>query len=75
MDLDRWKQVDSLLQAALERPPHERDAFLRQACAGDAALERELRSLLSSEGQAGTFLRESGDRRRRAGNGSHPGGL
>ena len=33
MDSDRWKQVDSLLQSALERPPEERDAFLRHACA------------------------------------------
>ena len=35
MDSERWKQVDSLLQAALDRPPDERDAFLRQACVGD----------------------------------------
>ena len=39
MDSERWKQVDDLLQAALDRPPEERDAFLRQACAGDEALE------------------------------------
>ncbi len=35
MDSERWKQVDSLLQSVLERVPEERDAFLRQACAGD----------------------------------------
>ena len=56
MDSDRWKQVDNLLQLALERPPEERDAFLRQACAGDEALEREVRSLLASQQQAGSFL-------------------
>ena len=33
MDLDHWKQLDSLLQSVLERPPEERDAFLRHACA------------------------------------------
>ena len=43
MDSERWKQVDSLLQSVLERPPEERDAFLRRACAGDEALEREVR--------------------------------
>ena len=32
MDPERWKQVDSLLQAVLEQPPEERDAFLRDAC-------------------------------------------
>ena len=56
MDSERWKQVDSLLQSVLERPPEERDAFLRQACAGDEALEREVRSVLISQQQAGSFL-------------------
>jgi eukaryotic-like serine/threonine-protein kinase len=56
MDSDRWKKVDSLLQAVLERPPQERDAFLRDASAGDQALEREVRSLLISQQQAGSFL-------------------
>ena len=34
----------------------ERAAFLRQACAGDQELEREVRSLLASDQQAGSFL-------------------
>jgi tetratricopeptide (TPR) repeat protein len=56
MDSERWKRVDNLLQAALERPPGDRAVFLRQACAGDHALEREVRSLLASQQQAGSFL-------------------
>jgi tetratricopeptide (TPR) repeat protein len=56
MDSELWKQVDSLLQAVLDRPPAERDAFLRKSCAGDEALEREVRSLVSSQQQAGSFL-------------------
>src|SRR2546428_13964336 len=52
----RWKQVDNRLQGVLERPPAERDAFLREACAGDEALEREVRSLLASQQEAGSFL-------------------
>ena len=56
MDSDRWKQIDSLLQAVLERPPSERDGFLRQACGGDGELEREVRSLLASQEEAGSFL-------------------
>jgi eukaryotic-like serine/threonine-protein kinase len=55
-DSERWKRIDNLLQSALERPPDEREAFLRRACAGDEALEREVRSLLSSQQQAGSFL-------------------
>jgi serine/threonine protein kinase/tetratricopeptide (TPR) repeat protein len=56
MDSERWKQVDSLLQAVLERTPEERDAFLWHATAGDEALEREVRSLLRAQQQAGSFL-------------------
>src|ERR1700736_4207950 len=56
MDSERWKQVDNILQSVLDRAPEERDAFLRQACAGDATLEREVRSLLMSEEKAGRFL-------------------
>ena len=56
MDAERWKQVDRLLQAALARPPDERDAFLRQTCVDDEALEREIRSLLAAREQAGSFL-------------------
>jgi eukaryotic-like serine/threonine-protein kinase len=56
MDSDRWKQVDSLLQLVLERPPEERDAFLRHASTGDEALEREVRSLLTAQQRAGSFL-------------------
>ena len=47
MDPKRWKQVDDVLQSALDRAPEQRDAFLREACGGDEALEREVRSLLT----------------------------
>src|SRR5205809_7970852 len=56
MDSGRWNEVDNLLQAVLERPPAERADFLRHACAGDQALEREVRSLLASQQEAGSFL-------------------
>src|ERR1022692_2559007 len=56
MEAERWKRVDDLLQAALERPPAGRAEFLRQACAGDEALEREVQSLVASEQAAGGFL-------------------
>ena len=56
MDLDRWKQLDSLLQSVLEHLPEERDAFLQRACAGDEPLERQVRALLSAEPDAKRFL-------------------
>ncbi|MDT7816961.1 MAG: eukaryotic-like serine/threonine-protein kinase [Acidobacteriaceae bacterium] len=56
MDPQQWQQVDNLLHLVLDRPPEDRDAFLRQACGGDEALEREVRSLLTAQEQAGSFL-------------------
>src|SRR6202030_452655 len=56
MEAERWKQVDELLQSALQVPSEQRDEFLRQACAGDAGLEQEVRSLLASDQSAGGFL-------------------
>jgi hypothetical protein len=56
MDPERWKQLDNVLQSALARLPEEREAFLRRACAGDEALEREARSLLMLQDEAGSFL-------------------
>src|ERR1700736_2109076 len=56
MDPERWKQVDDLFQAVLERPPEQRDAFLRHACGDDHALERETRALLTAQQGAGSFL-------------------
>jgi len=47
MDPEQFKLVDEILQSALAVPPGERDAFLRQACAGKENLEREVRSLLA----------------------------
>jgi tetratricopeptide (TPR) repeat protein/predicted Ser/Thr protein kinase len=56
MDSERWKQIEGVLQSVLDRPSEERDAFLRSACAGDEEMEREVRSLLTSERRAGAFL-------------------
>ena len=56
MNLERWKQVDTILQSAMDRTPEELDGFLRSACGDDKALEREVRSLLSLEKRAGGFL-------------------
>ena len=56
MDAERWKHVERVFQSALDLPPDEHDAFLKRSCAGDDALERDVRALLRSAGAAGTFL-------------------
>src|SRR5262245_53123717 len=55
----RWRRVEQLLHAALERAESERAAFLRDACAGDEGLRREVESLLACDGAAEGFLLES----------------
>src|SRR5262245_13254456 len=56
MDSDQYRQVDRLLQSVLERPPEERDTFLRNACAGNEPLERHVRALLASASEVKGFL-------------------
>ncbi len=46
MQPERVEKIKSLLALALSKPPHEREAFLDQACAGDPALKRDVESYL-----------------------------
>jgi serine/threonine protein kinase len=46
--VERWQQIESLFQGALERDPAERNAWLREACHDDSDLRREVASLLAS---------------------------
>ncbi|HEV8485212.1 MAG TPA: protein kinase [Blastocatellia bacterium] len=56
MKPERWKRIESLYHAALEREPAERAAFLREACADEDALRCEIESLLGYEQEAGQFI-------------------
>ena len=49
MSLDQWQRVKAVFNAALDRPPAERDSFLKQACGQDTQLLEEVRSLLQYE--------------------------
>ncbi len=51
MDVERWKDVERLFQSALDLPRDEHDAFLKRRCAGDVALEQDVRALLRSAGR------------------------
>jgi eukaryotic-like serine/threonine-protein kinase len=56
MSDERWPRVKALFQAAVERPAEERDAFLAAATGDDAALRREVESLLASDASDASFL-------------------
>jgi hypothetical protein len=53
---ERWRRINEIFHAALERDGEARGAFLRDATAGDADLRREVESLIGSHSKAGTFL-------------------
>ena len=46
MDPDRWKQIETLFHAALERDRRERFRFLDAACGDDTTMRAEVESLL-----------------------------
>jgi non-specific serine/threonine protein kinase/serine/threonine-protein kinase len=56
MTPERWQHIKRIFQSALDRAPAERPAYLAEACAQDTALQREVETLLSAEGQLGDFI-------------------
>src|SRR5438477_11997369 len=59
MHAERWQRVDGLYHQAAALTGDNRSAFLDQVCDGDAALRRELESLLAHDDAAGPFLEEA----------------
>ena len=57
MKPERWKQLERLYHAALEREPAVRGAFLDQACVTDAELRREVEELLRYDGAEESFIK------------------
>jgi serine/threonine protein kinase/tetratricopeptide (TPR) repeat protein len=47
-----WAGIERIFFGALDRPPQEREAWVREAAAGDAGLEEQVRSLLRANDEA-----------------------
>jgi serine/threonine-protein kinase len=56
MTPERWRKLDELFHAALERGTERRAAFLAEACDGDDELRHELESMLAHHEQAENFI-------------------
>ena len=54
----KWTQVKDIFSAALEIEPTERDAFLREACATDEGIRKEVSALLSAHQASGDFIQQ-----------------
>jgi Tol biopolymer transport system component len=59
MDRELWKQVDALLEQALEKPPAEREAFVLAAAQDNHVLRDEVLSLLKAQAEAAGFMERS----------------
>src|SRR5260370_25213420 len=56
MPPERWRPIEDIFTAALERPPAVRSAFLEDACHDDEALRRQVEALLQQDAQDGELL-------------------
>ncbi len=56
MTSGRWRQVEALFERAIEIAPGEREAWLRERCAGDLELLAEVTRLLECDSTAGITL-------------------
>jgi serine/threonine protein kinase/soluble lytic murein transglycosylase-like protein len=58
MTPERWREIEAVLQGALDRPPLERASFLEDACAGDEELKEETNSLITAYEAADDFIEQ-----------------
>src|SRR5262245_24218788 len=56
LDKQRWRRVETIYHAALEREPLAGAAFREKACEGDEELRREVEELLGYDGAAESFI-------------------
>ncbi len=56
MDSERWRRIEELCHAALEREESQQSRYLDAACGEDRGLRREVESLLAYQKQAAGFI-------------------
>jgi eukaryotic-like serine/threonine-protein kinase len=56
MERERWGQVEQIFHAALQVEESRRGEFIRQSCAGDEDLRREVESLLAHHSESASFI-------------------
>ncbi len=53
---ERWQQIESILDQALDRPPDQRMSFLNEVCSDDPQLLEQVKTALEASGAVNTFL-------------------
>src|SRR6202040_1199660 len=56
MERERWAQVEQIFHAALQVEESRRSELVRQSCAGDEDLRREVESLLAHHSESASFI-------------------
>lgn len=56
MDSERWKQLESFLDALFDLEPEKRSDYLDNACSGDDVLRRDVERLLALDERARSFI-------------------
>ena len=59
MDAELWKQVDALLEEALDQLPEKREAFVEENAKDNPGLREEVLSLLKAQSHAQNFMERS----------------
>ncbi|WP_411279404.1 protein kinase domain-containing protein [Gemmatimonas sp.] len=54
---ERWRRIEAIFSAALNRDPEARASFVAMACDGDQSLAEEIHSLLDAHERSGLFDR------------------
>jgi len=58
MGHERWHEIERLCQTALEMEPGKREAYLKEACARNESLRKEVEALLTNQSEAGRFMKD-----------------
>lgn len=56
MTPERWKKIEELFEAAVDRSPQERASFLDDACGDDTELRAEIELMLEHQQPTGKFI-------------------
>lgn len=56
IDANRWRQIETILDQALDLPSERRSTLLDEVCADDQGLRLEVEALLAADAEAGSFL-------------------
>ncbi len=56
MNAERWRRIEEIYHAALERAASERESFVEAACGGDQTLRADVERLVAAQNKAGDFL-------------------